>query len=177
MPSAPRPQPPRATAGREAGREAVEHLASALSEAGLPPLAARVWAALLSDSDGRMTAVELTEALQVSAAGVSGAVKYLVQVGWVRREREPGGRKDVYVAMDDVWHSLLLRSDQVYGPIIRALDEGVAAAPDAQARKRLAESREFLVFVGEEMAGMARRWEARKRERAPRHTEGGRRSR
>ena len=109
MPSAPRPQPPRATAWREA----VEHLASALSEAGLPPLPARVWAALLSDSDGRMTAVELTEALQVSAAGVSGAVKYLVQVGWVRREREPGGRKDVYVAMDDVWHSLLLRSDQV----------------------------------------------------------------
>jgi len=124
-----------------------------------------------------MTAVELTETLQVSAAGVSGAVKYLVQVGWVRREREPGGRKDVYVAMDDVWHSLLLRSDQVYGPIIRALDEGVTAAPDAQARERLAESREFLVFVGEEMAGMARRWEARKRERAPRHTEGGRRSR
>ena len=74
-----------------------------------------------------MTAVELTEALQVSAAGVSGAVKYLVQVGWVRREREPGGRKDVYVAMDDVWHGLLLRSDQVYGPIIRALDEGVTA--------------------------------------------------
>ena len=93
MPSAPRPQPPRATAGREAGREAVEHLASALSEAGLPPLPARVWAALLSDSDGRMTAVELTEALQVSAAGVSGAVKYLVQVGWVRREREPGGER------------------------------------------------------------------------------------
>ena len=145
---------------------AVEHLASALSEAGLAPLPSRVWAALLSDPDGRMTAAELSGSLQVSAAGVSGAVNYLAQVGFIRREREPGSRRDVYVAMEDVWHAMLLRSDQTYAPIIRALDEGVAAAIDDQARERLEESREFLGFVAEEMALMAKRWEARKFQRA-----------
>ena len=51
---------------------------------------ALVFSALLVDDDGRMTSTELTSSLEVSPASVSGAVKYLAQVGMLRRERERG---------------------------------------------------------------------------------------
>lgn len=152
---------------------AIEHIGAALADAGMPPMPSRVWAALLSDPDGRMTSAELAATLGVSAAGVSGAVRYLTQIGLIRREREPGGRRDVYVAMEGAWHDLLLRADRSYAPIVRALEDGVAAASDPQARERLAESREFLLFVGAEMAKMAQRWERHRRSMAGRRPSRG----
>ena len=173
MPSA---HPPRAahSRARGSGREvrpdgearraaAGQHLASALVDAGMPRMPARVWAALLSSDDGRLTAADLGRLLDVSAGAVSGAVRYLVQVGFIRRERDPGTRRDVYVAMDELWHDMLLRSNQTYGPIIRALDEGVRVnGADSPSGARLELSRAFLDFVGEEMAAMATRWQERR---------------
>ncbi len=46
----------------------VERFGSALTEAGMQRLPSRVFALLLADSDGRMTASEIGEALSVSAA-------------------------------------------------------------------------------------------------------------
>jgi DNA-binding transcriptional regulator GbsR (MarR family) len=141
----------------------VEHLGAALTEAGMPRMPARVWAALLADEDGRMTAAELASALGISPAAVSGAVRYLTQVQFIRRERDPGTRRDVYVAMDEMWHDVLLRANQTYGPIIRALEEGVrAAGRRSRGGRRLDVSREFLEFVSAEMQAMAARWEARR---------------
>lgn len=153
---------PRGSVAQPRTNPAVEQLASALVGAGLAPMPGRVWAALLSDSDGRMTAAELAKALQVSPAGVSGAVRYLIQVGFIRRERQPGSRRDVYVAVD-AWHVVLARADRTYAPILRALDEGVASASDPQARARLAEFREYLAFVSDEMRRMGERWERHRR--------------
>ena len=46
----------------------VERMGGALTDAGLPRLPSRVFAALLVDDDGRMTAAELGEALGISPA-------------------------------------------------------------------------------------------------------------
>ena len=51
----------------------VERFGDTLTDAGMPRLASRVFACLLADDDGRMTAVELTEALDVSPAAISGS--------------------------------------------------------------------------------------------------------
>lgn len=141
---------------------AVERIGAALTTAGLARLPARVFAALLVDPDGRMTSAELVEELAVSPAAVSGAVRFLEQLGWSTRERERGSRRDVYVVQDDVWHNALLGSDQTYRPIEAALDAAVGIA-HPEARARLVLSREFLVFVREEMVTMAERWEVRRR--------------
>lgn len=126
----------------------------------------RVFAALLVDEDGRMTAAELTEELSVSAAAVSGAVRYLGHVGLLRRERERGGRKDVFVVLEDAWHGALTKTDQVYAPIIAALADGVAhPGLGTSARDRLQLSQEFLEFVSKEMGGILERWEDYKRTR------------
>ncbi|HEX2184461.1 MAG TPA: MarR family transcriptional regulator [Chloroflexota bacterium] len=81
----------------------VERLALNLSESGWPRMAARVFAGLLVAADGRRTAAQLVELLHVSPAAISGAVRYLMQVGLITREREPGQRRDYYRVYDDLW--------------------------------------------------------------------------
>lgn len=144
----------------------VERLGAALSAAGFPPMPSRIFAALLVDDDGRMTAAELTQELSVSAAAVSGAVRYLSHIGLLRRERERGGRKDVFVVLDDAWHGALTSTDQVYAPIVAALADGVEhLGLGTSAGDRLQLSKEFLEFVSSEMSGIVDRWEDYKRVR------------
>jgi DNA-binding transcriptional ArsR family regulator len=77
--------------------------------AGLPRMTARVHVDLLLSEDGRRTAAELIRRLKVSPASVSVAVNFLVQHGYVRRERDPRRRRDVYVVDDDAWyHSVVV---------------------------------------------------------------------
>jgi predicted transcriptional regulator len=139
----------------------VEQLGAALAEAGMPSLPSRVFAALLVDDDGRMTSVELTEVLGVSPASISGAVKYLAHLQMLRRERERGSRREVYVVDDDAWHGLMLRRDHLYAPILRALQTAVdERGPASPAYRRLMLTGEFLRFVDAEMAAMTDRWAA-----------------
>ena len=65
----------------------------------------------MATEQGRLTSAELATLLEVSPAGISGAVRYLLQVRMIRRERERGSRRDVYVVMDDAWHDVLMQSD------------------------------------------------------------------
>lgn len=140
----------------------VERMGGALTSAGLARLPSRIFAALLADPDGRMTAAEIGQSLHVSPASVSGAVKYLDGVGMIRREREPGTRRDVFVVDDDAWRDTLLHSDRVYAPMIAELDRALEAMPaDDPARRRIAISRAFMAFVSEEMSAMTQRWQAR----------------
>jgi DNA-binding transcriptional regulator GbsR (MarR family) len=143
----------------------VERMGGALTDAGLPRLPSRVFAALVVDDDGRMTAAELAESLTVSPAAISGAVKFLARISFLHRERERGSRRDVYVVDDDAWLQAMLRKDQTYAPMVAALttalrdlDEGVPA------RHRLWLMQEFLAFVDEEMDGLAERWVAKRAE-------------
>jgi len=163
MPSRRAPAAPATEAGPSESHAVVERLGAALSTAGFPPMPARVFAALLVDEDGRMTSAELTEELSVSPAAVSGAVRYLSHVGLLRRERERGGRRDVFVVLDDAFHGALTSTDQVYAGMIRALADGVDhLGAGSQAGRRLQLSREFLEFVTDEMGGILERWEAHK---------------
>ncbi len=141
--------------------EFVERMGGALNQAGLPRLPSRVFAALLVDDDGRMTAAELGDALGVSPASVSSAVGYLCRVAMIHRERDQGSRRDVYVVDDDAWHAAMMRSDQLYAPMLAALTAGMdSVGAGAPAYRRLHLTREFLVFVNAEMAGVAARWDA-----------------
>lgn len=137
----------------------VERMGAALTGAGLQRLPSRIFAALTADDDGRMTSAELVDALGVSPASVSGAVRYLTQIGFVHRERERGSRRDVYVVDDDAWLQAMLREDQLYAPMIAALDDALDHLDSGSPPyRRLRLMREFLVFVGAEMEGIAERW-------------------
>jgi DNA-binding transcriptional regulator GbsR (MarR family) len=140
--------------------DVVEHLGGALGDAGIARLPARVFAALLATEDGRMTASDLSALLGVSPAGVSGAVRYLTQVRMIRRERERGSRRDVFVVMDDAWHDVLMQKDQIYAPILAALVIARREVGEGtRAGERMQLSVEFLEFIQREMDGIARRWD------------------
>ena len=145
--------------------EFVERMGGALSDAGLARLPSRAFAALMVDEDGRMTAAELAAALDVSAGAVSGAVKYLGQIGMIRRVRERGSRRDVYVVDDDAWHGTMMNTGRLYAPMFAALDRTLEDLPaNDPARRRLTLAREFLAFVDAEMKDLALRWESRRDE-------------
>ena len=147
----------------------VERLGSVLHAAGLPRLPSRVFAVLMADEDGTMTAAELAEALGVSAAAVSGAVRYLQQVRMIRRERERGSRRDRFVVLDDAWHDMMISHELAYLPIRDAMAAGIpgVGGPGTAAGDRLALSVDFLEFISAEMDGIAARWEAHRAQAHP----------
>ena len=152
----------------EAVSRFIERFASVLVEGGVPRMPARVFSALLSTDDGRLTAAELAERLQISAAAVSGAVRYLEQVSLVGREREPGSRRDRYVIQDDLWYEAILRREQLLTRWERALNEGVdALGAGSPAGRRLENSVAFFEFLQAEMPAMLERWRASAGSRGP----------
>lgn len=152
-------------AGRDPGEvlRFIERFASNLVEGGFPRMPARVFVALLTSDSGRMSAAGVGEVLQVSPAAVSGAVRYLMQVDLVTREREPGSRRDYYRVHDDAWQDAVLRRDQVLAGWDAAVAEGVevlgAATP---AGRRLQLTREFFDFLRTQMPAMLGEWQNRR---------------
>ncbi|WP_211303126.1 GbsR/MarR family transcriptional regulator [Allonocardiopsis opalescens] len=144
----------------EAGR-VIERFALLLSESGWPRMPARVFVAILIAPDGRRTAAELAETLRISPAAVSGAVRYLSQVGLVAREREPGRRRDHYRLYDDLWYESITRRDTMIQRWVQYLGEGVqVVGPDTPAGARLEETRQFFAFMHDEIPRIIDRWRA-----------------
>lgn len=140
-------------------RRYVESLGLVLSQIGMQRMSARVFAALMTTDDGRLTAAELAEQLSVSPAAISGAVRYLEQVGLVAKEREPGERRDHYRLFDDLWYATFLKRDRFIIMWRDAAEEGIEAlGDDSPAGKRLAEMRDFLAFMLTEITAMYERW-------------------
>jgi predicted transcriptional regulator len=139
----------------------VETFASAFVDAGVPRMPTRVFASILASDAGRLTAAELAERLQVSPAGISGAVRYLAQVGLIVRERDPGSRRDVYAVGDDGWYEAIVRRERLLDAWARAVREGVQAlGPETPAGARLAETLAFFEFLKAEMPALLERWRA-----------------
>jgi DNA-binding transcriptional regulator GbsR (MarR family) len=137
----------------------VERFASDLEAAGIPRMPARVFVALLSEDDGYLSAGELADRLQISPAAVSGAVRYLVQVQLVRREREPGSRRDRYRVSDDAWYEASVSRQALLQMWERTLRDGVVAlGPATPAGARMQETLEFLAFLQDELPAMLARW-------------------
>jgi DNA-binding transcriptional regulator GbsR (MarR family) len=138
----------------------IERFASVLVAAGFPPMPARVFVALLVTDSGRLTAADLAELLRVSPAAVSGAVRYLNQVGLVHKERVPGSRRDYYRMPDDVWSDMFKLRDQVMQRWAALVREGIELlGPDTPAGARLAEHATFFEFVSRELPEVLKRWD------------------
>ena len=141
----------------------VERFALLLDDAGMPRMAARVFALLLADDDARMTAGQLASTLRVSPAAVSGAVRYLTQARVAERHREPGARTDHYaLAGSDVWVEMFERRFAFMAGWEEALSEGATILGDSPGGRRLRESQAFLAFLRHEMPRLLDRWRAEK---------------
>ncbi|GHF95425.1 MarR family transcriptional regulator [Streptomyces filamentosus] len=144
----------------------VERFAAEMTEAGMQRMAARVFAALLASENASLTSAELAEQLVISPAAVSGAIRYLTQVGMVAREREPGTRRERYVLHNEIWYETFTRRDQILTRWEKVLREGAdTLGPDTAAGARTAETADFFAFLQDEMTSMLDRWRERKEAR------------
>ncbi|MFI6504859.1 helix-turn-helix domain-containing protein [Nonomuraea typhae] len=151
------PAPPRGAVPQVAAAE--EELLQTAIRAGTPKMAARVHLDLMLAEDGRRTAAELASRLSVSPASVSVAVNYLVQLGFIRRERDRRRRHDVYVFDDDAWYHAIMTSER------QTLEAARAAKAAAEARgldspvgQRLAKTAAYLERVSLDIMELAGRW-------------------
>ncbi|WP_431906085.1 GbsR/MarR family transcriptional regulator [Micromonospora carbonacea] len=153
--------PPRRN--EEAVHHFVERMAMAFAEVGFPRMAARVLFTVMS-ADDPLTAAEIGERLGVSAAAVSGAVRYLTQFGMLVREPVKGSRRDRYRLPDNPWYEGTLTKTGIYKNLIDLADGGVDAlnGRGTVAGERVSEMRDFFVFVQEEIDALGERWRARR---------------
>ncbi|MEA5361704.1 MarR family transcriptional regulator [Amycolatopsis sp., V23-08] len=143
----------------DAVRRYVESLALVLSQIGMQRMSARVFAALMTTDEGRLTAADLASQLSVSPAAISGAVRFLEQIGLVAKEREPGERRDHYRLFDDLWYATFLKRDRMIIMWRDAAENGIEALGEGSpAGERLAEMRDFLSFMLGELNDMYERW-------------------
>jgi MarR family len=141
----------------------VEDYTFALVQMGFPRMPARVLATLSIADSGRLTAAELATSLQASPAAVSGAVRYLIGVGMIRREGEPGSRRHYYRVPDDCWEEVLRLRDGLMARWAALVRDGAGiVGSDTPAGRRLAETAEFLEFVSVELPDVIRRWQQHK---------------
>lgn len=148
---------------RDAVLRFIERFGAILSDAGMGRMPARVFTALLAEDSGKLTAAQLADRLQVSPGAISGAVRYLGQLNMIRKEREPGARRDHYVLHDDTWYAAVSRRDQQTVRWIAASREGIdALGADTPAGRRLTETVTFFEFVQEQVPRLLKEWDERK---------------
>jgi DNA-binding transcriptional ArsR family regulator len=133
----------------EAVQEYEEAFTDVLMQAGTPKMMARVLVCLYTTDEGRLTASELVQRLQVSPASISKAIAFLEGQGLVRRERDER-RRDRYVVDDDVWYQAMIASVRSNALIIETARQGVAVlGPQTPAAARLENIARFLDYVSE----------------------------
>jgi predicted transcriptional regulator len=143
-------------------RAFIESFTALLTQAGFPRTPARIFVALLTSDSSRFTAAELAELLQTSPASVSGGVRYLVQVGLVTAEGEPGSRRQHYRMPTGVWEEIVqLRNRQLARWATELRDGASALGTDTPAGSRMADTVAYFEFLGAEMSGLLARWHVR----------------
>lgn len=139
----------------EAVRAYEEVFTTVLMQAGTPKMMARVLVCLYTTDAGSLTASELVERLQVSAASISKAITFLDGQGLIRRERDER-RRERYVVDDDVWYQAMMASARSNAQIIETARQGVGVlGSDTPAAARLENIARFLDFVSESITRAA----------------------
>ena len=153
-------------ADEEAVLRFVEQFALVLVEAGIPRMPARVFAYVLAVDADRHTAAELAAGLRVSPAAISGAVRYLVQVGLLGKEREPGSRSDHYRVYDqDIWSTIMRQQDPVLKRTEDVLARGLELLDETRpGGRRVRETLEFYRFIRSDLKALLDRWSEHRRE-------------
>jgi DNA-binding transcriptional regulator GbsR (MarR family) len=122
---------------------------------------ARVMMALVGSPDAGYTAAELAERLGVSAAAVSGAVRYLQAIHIIHRLPHHGDRRDRYDIRDGGWDVVITANMPLYERLADVVDriaDENTAAPQSAIRAR--DMSEFFRFLARRMPQLLDEWHA-----------------
>jgi DNA-binding MarR family transcriptional regulator len=137
----------------------VERFAAVLVNSGVPTMSARVVGRMLVSPTGMLTSAELAESLQISQPAVSGAVRQLLQIGFISRERIPGSRKDHYRLREDVFSAILERRNNALAEWESTSRSGADLfGPDSTVGRRLSEAADFFAFIHKDLDQLIKNW-------------------
>lgn len=130
-----------------------EEFAGLMVRMGLPRMAARVLASLVTTDAGALTAAELVGRLRVSPASVSKAVGYLEGLELLRRDRD-ARRRETYSIDDDMWLRTWLTSARTNAMLADTAERGVGILdPGTPAGARMDRMRRFFAQLADDMSG------------------------
>ncbi len=155
-------QQPAEGASTHRGIEAAEQAAAILSAAGMPRMPARVMMALVAAPAGGYTAAELSERLGVSAAAVSGAVRYLETAHFLQRRSRAGDRRDHYELGGESFYHSVTSNSPVYERMSIVIDRIAQEQDDSVTRDRTRELAGFFRFLAKRMPELIDEWEAQR---------------
>lgn len=139
--------------------EVADRTAELMIRSGIPPMMARVLAALLTTDRGSLTSAELVRRLQVSPAAISKAVGYLENQKLLRRERDSRSRAERYVVDEDIWFEAVMASVRIDLQIAEVCGDGARRlGSTTPAGARLEGMGLFLQRVSEDLARSAEHW-------------------
>lgn len=136
-----------------------EHATDAFAAQGFPRTPAAVLMALMASDEGALEAGELAERLGISPAAVSGAIRYLVQVRFVRVGVVRGTRRHRYSLADESWYAGSLHQTDRYAQIATLVESGLPA-DDSAGTARFAEMAAFFRFLERRMPALFDEWRA-----------------
>jgi DNA-binding transcriptional regulator GbsR (MarR family) len=143
----------------------IERASSELAAQGFPRMPARVLMALTATDAGKATADELATRLQASPAAISGAVRYLGVVGFVRNTTIPGTRKHIYSLGETPWYATSFTRGELYTQIENAMRGSIEGMPDSAALHRIEEVADFFAFMRRRLPSLLDEWIAERREK------------
>ena len=150
------------------GVDAAEAAAAMITAVGFPRMPGRVMMALIAAPEEGYSAADLADRLGISAAAVSGAVRYLQTIQVIRRVSRPDRRRDHYIIIPDTWYGLMTNNGPIYERLAAHIEAiGEEHADDHAARHRAAEMAEFFRFMARRMPELVDEWEAHRAERRP----------
>ncbi|MFC5502307.1 GbsR/MarR family transcriptional regulator [Lysinimonas soli] len=153
---------------RKAAADFVATIGGDFAAQGFPRLPGFILMAITVSERGQLTAAELGAELGVSAAAISGAVRYLGVLGFIRTVTEPGSRRHVYTLGDTPWYTASLTSTGRYPQLVRSMRDAAArlgGRPSAQAR--VEELADFFEFLERRLPALLVEWNEELARRAP----------
>ena len=126
---------------------------------GMPPMAGRVWAALLVSDQPHLSAADLQQEIGASAGSVSTAIANLHRIGLIERVWIPGGRRNYYTAPTSALDRLLERRAEALTNMVALAERGVETFADVEpAAERLTYLRDLYAWFDREFDILLERW-------------------
>jgi DNA-binding transcriptional regulator GbsR (MarR family) len=131
-----------------------------LSTYGMTPMAGRLWGYLLICDPPEQAAEEIATALHASRGAISGTVRLLEPIGFIRRSHRRGDRREYLSAPPGTFMAFVGNAGAIYRRLRLIIEEGLEATrgKPPPLRARLDEAHEFVSYVERELPAVLDRF-------------------
>jgi DNA-binding transcriptional regulator GbsR (MarR family) len=131
----------------------VDAMGQFLATYGMTPMAGRLWGYLLICDPPEQTAEEVARALHASRGAISGTVRLLEPIGFLRRTRRRGDRREYLSAPPGTFVAFVDNAGAIYRRLRLIIEEGLEAisGKPPPLKVRLEEAHEFVAYVEREL--------------------------